>query len=104
MSGSSPRLRLAAACCCAGALFAQAALAAQSDAARDYPNKPVRFIVPFAPGAGTDTTARTIAQKLSDQWGQQVVVDNRTGAAGAIGVDLTAKAVPDGYTICLISA
>jgi len=55
-------------------------------------------------GAGTDTTARTIAQKLSETWGQQVIVDNRTGAAGAIGVDLTAKAVPDGYTICLISA
>src|SRR5688572_25490665 len=50
------------------------------------------------------TTARAIAQKLSETWGQQVIVDNRTGAAGAIGVDLTAKAVPDGYTICLISA
>jgi tripartite-type tricarboxylate transporter receptor subunit TctC len=78
-------------------------VAAQSDA-RDYPSKPVRFIVPFAPGAGTDTTARTIALKLSDMWGQQVIADNRTGAAGAIGVDLTAKAVPDGYTIVLISA
>jgi tripartite-type tricarboxylate transporter receptor subunit TctC len=78
--------------------------AAAVDLAKDYPNRPVRFIVPFAPGAGTDTTARTIAQKLSDMWGQQVVADNRTGAAGAIGVDLTAKATPDGYTICLISA
>jgi len=78
--------------------------AAQPDAAKDYPNKPVRFIAPFAPGAGTDTTARVIALKLSDAWGQQVIVDNRTGAAGAIGVDLTAKALPDGYTICLISA
>jgi tripartite-type tricarboxylate transporter receptor subunit TctC len=96
-------MRLAAACCAATTL-AQPAAAAQSDAARDYPNKPVRFIVPFAPGAGTDTTARTIAQKLSETWGQQVIVDNRTGAAGAIGVDLTAKAIPDGYTICLISA
>jgi len=72
--------------------------------AQTYPAKPIRFIVPFAPGAGTDTTARTIAQKLSEAWGQQVVVDNRTGAAGAIGMDLTAKAAPDGYTICLISA
>jgi len=79
-------------------------LAAQSDSAKSYPTKPIRFIVPFAPGAGTDTTARTIAQKLSEAWNQQVVVDNRTGAAGAIGVDLTAKAIPDGYTICLISA
>jgi tripartite-type tricarboxylate transporter receptor subunit TctC len=84
------------------ALAMQAAVAA--DAAKDYPGRPVRFIVPFAPGAGTDTTARTIAQKLSDKWGQQVIVDNRTGAGGAIGVDLTAKAAPDGYTICLISA
>lgn len=90
----------------AGALAS--ALAAQplaaADAAKDYPSKPVRFIVPFAAGAGTDTTARTIALKLSEAWGQQVIADNRTGAAGAIGVDLTAKATPDGYTICLISA
>lgn len=85
----------------AGAL--PAAYAAQSKA-EGYPIKPVRLIVPFAPGAGTDLTARTIAQKLSETWPHQVVVDNRTGAAGAIGVDLTAKAVPDGYTICLISA
>jgi tripartite-type tricarboxylate transporter receptor subunit TctC len=84
--------------------FAAPLLAAQPDAAKDFPSRPVRFIVPFAPGAGTDTTARTLAQKLSDLWGQQVVADNRTGAAGAIGVDLTAKAIPDGYTICLISA
>jgi len=78
--------------------------AAQADPVPGYPNRPVRFIAPFAPGAGTDTTARTIAQKLSDLYGQQFIVDNRTGAAGAIGVELTAKAIPDGYTICLISA
>ena len=78
--------------------------AAQSDPAADFPNKPIRFIVPFAPGAGTDTTARTIALKLSEKFGQQVVADNRTGAGGAIGVDFAAKAAPDGYTICLISA
>ena len=101
MDGLNLTIRAAALAC---AVVAQPLAAAQSDSARDYPNKPVRFIVPFAPGAGTDTTARTIAQKLSDAWGQQVVVDNRTGAAGAIGVDLTAKAIPDGYTICLISA
>ena len=88
---------------CAGACVAQPAFA-QADAARDYPNKPVRFIAPFVAGAGTDFTARTIAQKLSEKWGQQFIVDNRTGAGGTIGVDLTAKAVPDGYTICLISA
>ena len=72
--------------------------------AQTYPNKPVRFIAPFVPGGGTDITARTIAKRLSEVWGQQVVVDNRTGAAGAIGVELTANAPPDGYTICLISA
>ena len=100
MPSLNPILRAAA--------LAGAAVAAQplwaSDPAAGYPNKPVRFIAPFVAGAGTDTTARTIAQKLSEMWGQQVVVDNRTGAAGSIGVDLTAKAAPDGYTICLISA
>ena len=90
--------------CCAAALLASPVQAAQSDATGNYPTKPIRFIVPFAPGAGTDTTARTIAQKLGEKWGIQVVVDNRTGAGGAIGVDYTAKANPDGYTICLISA
>ena len=90
--------------CSIAASIAPALQAAQADPAPGYPNKPVRFIVPFAPGAGTDTTARTIAQKLGEKWGQQFVVDNRTGAGGAIGVDFTAKAVPDGYTICLISA
>jgi tripartite-type tricarboxylate transporter receptor subunit TctC len=93
-------LRAAGALCVAASL--QPAVAA--DIAKDYPYRPIRFIAPFVAGAGTDTTARTIAQKLSEAWGQQVIVDNRTGAAGAIGVDLTAKAVPDGYTICLISA
>jgi len=88
---------------CTGAYVAQPAFA-QADAAKDYPNKPVRFIAPFVAGAGTDFTARTIALKLSEKWGQQFIVDNRTGAGGTIGVDLTAKAVPDGYTICLISA
>ncbi len=100
-----PRKALqAAVALCAAACVAQPLFAAQADAAKDYPNKPIRFIVPFTPGAGTDTTARTLAQKLSDAWGQQVVADNRTGAAGAIGVELTAQAIPDGYTICLISA
>ena len=78
--------------------------AGQSAMAQNYPSKPVRFIVPFLPGAGTDITARTIAKKLTETWGQQVIVDNRPGAAGAIGVDITSQANPDGYTICLISA
>src|SRR4051812_34565265 len=80
------------------------ATAGAADGAANYPNKPVRFICPFAPGAGTDMTARTIAQKLGEKFGQQFVVDNRTGAGGVIGVDTVAKAIPDGYTIGLISA
>ena len=98
------KIKFISACCAAACMTTGSAYAAQSDAAANYPTRPIRFIVPFAPGAGTDTTARTIAQKLGDKWGQQAVVDNRTGAGGAIGVDYTAKANPDGYTICLISA
>ncbi|MES2564631.1 MAG: tripartite tricarboxylate transporter substrate-binding protein, partial [Pseudomonadota bacterium] len=79
------------------------ALASQSHA-QSYPTKPIRLIVPYSAGAGTDTTARIIAAKLTDKWGQQVVVDNRTGAGGAIGVEYTANANPDGYTLCLITA
>lgn len=93
---------LAAALILAG--LSAASHAAQADAAANFPAKPIRFIVPFAPGAGTDITARTIAQKLTEKWNHQVVVENRTGAGGAIGVDFAAKAEPDGYTICLISA
>jgi tripartite-type tricarboxylate transporter receptor subunit TctC len=92
------------AACCAAAFAASIGHAAQKDAAADYPNKPIRFLVPFSPGAGTDATARTLAQKLGEKWNQQLVADNRTGAGGAIAVDATAKANPDGYTICLISA
>jgi tripartite-type tricarboxylate transporter receptor subunit TctC len=92
------------AACCAAAFVSAPAYAAQGDPAPNYPTKPVRFICPFAPGAGTDLTARTIAQKLGEKFGQQFVVDNRTGAGGAIGVDTVAKAIPDGYTIGLISA
>ncbi len=75
-----------------------------ADAASIFPERPIRLIAPFTPGAGTDTTARLLAKHMSEQWGQQVVVDNRTGAAGAIGVGIANDANPDGYTICLISA
>jgi tripartite-type tricarboxylate transporter receptor subunit TctC len=69
-----------------------------------YPTKPVRLIVPFAPGGGTDITARAVAVRLTEAFGQSVVVDNRPGANGTIGVDFASKAVPDGYTICMISS
>ena len=70
-------------------------------AADAYPNRSVRFIVPYTPGAINDFVARLTAQKLTDAWGRQVVVDNRPGAAGVIGADLVAKSPPDGYTIYL---
>jgi tripartite-type tricarboxylate transporter receptor subunit TctC len=72
-------------------------------AAQSWPAKPVRVIVPFAPGGGADLTARPVSQKLSESLGQQFVVDNRGGAGGAIGMELTAKAPPDGYTIMSVS-
>jgi tripartite-type tricarboxylate transporter receptor subunit TctC len=66
-----------------------------------YPSRPVTLVVPFPPGGGTDTGARLIAQKLSAKWGQQVVVENKGGAAGQIGADTVAKAKPDGYTVLM---
>jgi tripartite-type tricarboxylate transporter receptor subunit TctC len=66
-----------------------------------FPSKPIRIIVPASPGGAADILARTIAQKLSDSWGQQVLVDNRTGAAGIIGAEAAARAPNDGYTIMM---
>ena len=79
--------------------FALAVCMASGALAQNYPSRPIRFIVPFPPGGGTDIYARIIAPKLSEALRQQVVVDNRSGAGGALGAELAAKAPPDGYTI-----
>jgi tripartite-type tricarboxylate transporter receptor subunit TctC len=73
--------------------------AAAADSARDYPNRPVRMIVPNAPGSSVDTLSRIIAAKLSEVLGQQVISDNRAGAGGVIGMEIAKAAIPDGYTI-----
>lgn len=72
-----------------------------SVAAQNYPTKPIRLIAPFPPGGSTDLLARVIAQKLTEAFGQQVIVENRGGAGGTIGVELAARAAPDGYTIVM---
>ncbi len=89
------------------AIFAAALLAAvlcgAAPPARpaDYPNRPVRLVVPLAPGGGSDVDGRIIGQKLSESLGQTIVVDNRPGAASMLGTDLVAKSLPDGYTLLL---
>ncbi|MDB5811815.1 MAG: hypothetical protein JWN94_3937 [Betaproteobacteria bacterium] len=72
-----------------------------AQSAKDYPDKAVRWVVPFTPGASNDVIARLISTKLLDTWGQQFIIDNRPGAGGLIGADTVAKAAPDGYTLLL---
>ena len=95
-----PVLTFSFAASCGIALVAMAAMAANTFA-QSYPSKPIRMIVPFAPGGSTDALARTVGQKLSDVFGQQVLVDNRAGATGNIGTEMVAKANPDGYTLVM---
>lgn len=82
-----------------GGLLCSMAVFAQGVAA--YPSKPVRFVVPFTPGASNDIVARLAAAKLGEAWGQQFIIDNRGGAGGLVGADTVAKATPDGYTLLL---
>ena len=91
------KLTLLAAVAGLSGVFAPAAVA--QDAAATYPNKPVRWVVPFPPGASNDITARLFAHKMSESMGQQFVIDNRPGAGGSIGAQLVADAAPDGYTL-----
>jgi tripartite-type tricarboxylate transporter receptor subunit TctC len=74
---------------------------ATSVAAQGYPSKPIRFVVPYAPGGNTDILARLLGQKLSEAWGQQVIIDNRPGAAGTVGAELVARSPADGYTLIM---
>jgi tripartite-type tricarboxylate transporter receptor subunit TctC len=98
MSSNFKRLAWAGVAACSAITAGAPALAQQ------YPVKPVRVIVPFAPGGGSDITARVFSNSLSEQLGQQFIVDNRGGAGGLIGMEATARAVPDGYTIMMMSA
>ena len=91
----NPISRAAVLCCIA---VATAGAVAQP---QNYPNKPIRMVVPWPPGGPTDMVGRIVGQEMSRAWGQQVIVDNRPGASGMIGADIVAKAVPNGYTILM---
>lgn len=85
---------------CSIAIALVAAFAAASPlAAQDYPSRLVRIVVPQAAGGGTDTFARAVGQRLSERWGQSVVIENKAGAGGVVGTDFVAKSAPDGYTL-----
>src|SRR3954454_18650685 len=83
-------------------VFAALATSASSQDAANYPNRPIRMIVPFAPGGGLDISTRLIAQKLTEKWGQHIVVDSRPGAAPIVGTDIASKAAPNGSTALTI--
>jgi tripartite-type tricarboxylate transporter receptor subunit TctC len=102
-SSGGPLLPMRARLALPAALFASAFAARAQNATADYPNRPVRWIVPTSAGAGTDAAARSFAKVAGEAWKQSVVVDNRSGASGMIGLDMLAAAPPDGYTLGFLS-
>ena len=96
MKSFSPPSALVLLCAATAIAFATSVCAQQN-----YPNRPVRFVVPFAPGGSADTLARTIGPRLADALGQQIVVDNRPGGNGNIGMEVVAQSRPDGHTLVL---
>ncbi len=89
---------------CTSLIATLVAIHAPPAVAAAYPQKPIRFLIPFAPGGGTDVLARALSDKLTEALGASVIIDNRPGAAGTIGTALVVKAAPDGYTLLLTSA
>ena len=87
-----------------GLILGATPLAVLGQGSAEFPGRPVRLIVPVAAGGGLDTTTRAIAQKLTQAWGQQVIVDNRPGASGVLAFDIAIKAAPDGHTLLMMSA
>src|SRR5687768_13150075 len=89
------------ACCIAVATLSGSAFAqtTSTGSGQSYPVKPIRMVVHFPPGGPTDLVARTVGQKFTEAWGQQVVIDNRPGAGGVVGVESVVRAPPDGYTL-----
>src|SRR5258705_3098147 len=85
-------------------LLALVLVVAPAFAQLKYPNKPVTIIVPYPPGGSNDTFARELGKRLGDVWKMPVIVENRAGAGGSIGAAVVSKAVPDGYTLCLLSS
>jgi tripartite-type tricarboxylate transporter receptor subunit TctC len=102
---SSPDFRLRRLCSILSAAVCAASFGLSLPVlSQEYPTKPMRLIVPFPPGGGTDILARLIGQKLTGSMGQQVIVDNRPGAGGSLGAEIAAKSSPDGYVLLLVSA
>ncbi len=85
-------------------LIALLVVAGSAPAFAQYPTKPVRIVVPYPPGGGADTLGRPLAQKLTEKWGQTVLIDNRGGASGMVGAEIVAKSAADGYTVLLCSS